>query len=547
MQSDTVITRAAQWAHELGPEDIPERVMGKARLQILSVLGAMHASARHEAGDIILSAVDRWARPGPCTIVPWGRRVDLLSAVFANAATSLALDYDDYLLFGHTGHSAVCVSLAVAEHEQRSWRDVLVAQVIANEIEGRLGASVVLGPHNGQGWSHIHVAGAALATAKLLGLSADAMAHAVAIALYQPPFLLWPGFMGPDSKVVTAATPSVIGVQAAMLAASGATGALDIVERPQGFWQHFSYEPLPAWLTGFGRAWTTDTLAYKIYPGCAYVDTTVDAVLGLRGDLLASHGQDFDLARVDHITVDASMVTVEMDRLSREGGAFDPKSPISLNFSIPGNVALALLDGRLGPTQLRRDSLAQRADAIESIARRVTLRHDAALTLDMLRVMHDTLDLSTLLSTVRWRDLARAMHRWHRGVGGSLGLSIRDVVALRQHARGLPGWACDRMRDAAARPGTWDLGDHALEGFSMPFAARVTVRLRDGSVWSREQRVPLGGPGRPWAETRGLVIDKLVRESGARVGEDVARRTAMLLAGAGDERAVSDTLATLCG
>ena len=59
----------------------------------------------------------------------------------------------------------------------------------------------------------IHCAGAAVAAARVRGLDADQTAHAMAIALYQPPFGLWPGFMGPDTKLLTASEPLFLAVK----------------------------------------------------------------------------------------------------------------------------------------------------------------------------------------------------------------------------------------------------------------------------------------------------------------------------------------------
>ena len=75
-----------------------------------------------------------------------------------------------------------------------------VARVAANEVAGRLGSALFLGPHNGQFWASIHCASAAVAASVGLGLDAERAAHALAVALYQPPYGMWPGFMGPTEQ-----------------------------------------------------------------------------------------------------------------------------------------------------------------------------------------------------------------------------------------------------------------------------------------------------------------------------------------------------------
>jgi 2-methylcitrate dehydratase PrpD len=517
----TIVGELAQWVHGLDYDQIPERVREKARLQLLSVLGAIHASARHELGQKTLRAVESWAGDGPCTVIPTGRKVDLLSAVWANAALSLALDYDDYLLFGHTCHSAVAVSLAVAERERQSLKLALTAQVAANEIEGRLGAAVSLGPHNGQTWSHIHLAGAAAAAAKVLDLSADQTAHALAIALYQPTYVLIPGFMGPDSKATTAATPSVTGVQAALFAAAGATGPLDVIEHPQGYLARFSYLPMPFFISGLGRSWVTDTLAFKIYPGCAYIDTTVDATLALRSEYEEETGRPLDPADVADILVEATVLTVEMDKLSKTGGSFDPQNPVSINFSIPGNVALALLTGRLSTDDLGPEQLRERRAAIEELSRKVRLTHDWPLTIGFLETMGSTLKLREVLGEIKLKDLIGVRRRAQEQYRSSLGFSWNDFRAVWTQAPELRSrlWSGLKRRvenlalGGGRRPG-FDLGRCPLDAFRMPFAARVTLTLKGGRSLTRLQEIPLAGPGHPLAQTQELVREKYAREAG---------------------------------
>src|SRR5437764_2200945 len=153
---------------------------------------------------------------------------------------------------GHTGHSAVWAARAVADVTGAEHDDVLAAQIAANEIEGRLGAALFIGPHNGQFWSSIHCAGAAAAAARVRALEPEQIARAIAIALYQPPFGLWPGFMGPDTKLLTAAEPAGAGARAALLAGDGVRGALDMVEDPRGLLAQLSFAPRPALLRALG-------------------------------------------------------------------------------------------------------------------------------------------------------------------------------------------------------------------------------------------------------------------------------------------------------
>src|SRR5262249_45578800 len=153
--------------------------------------------------------------------------------------------------------------------------DFVLAQVLANEIGGRLGAAALAGPLNGQMWSFIHFAGGAIIASELLGLEKPQGQSALSLALTQPNYPPRAWFFGSDAKVLLAATTASAGVQAAQLAANGLRGCEDIIESADGLHKVFADHPLMGAFAGFGKVWLTDTLCYKIYPGCAYIDPVI--------------------------------------------------------------------------------------------------------------------------------------------------------------------------------------------------------------------------------------------------------------------------------
>jgi 2-methylcitrate dehydratase PrpD len=277
----TICEEIGSWVAGLRAEDLPASVRERAQLQAGSI------AAGRAAGEEAAAAVA--ALPGEGAV----------GEVYRSAAASIAHDWDDYLFMGHTGHSAVPAAAAFAPDSERA----TVAQVAANEVAGRLGAALFVGPHNGQFWASIHCASAAVAAAVGLGLDAAQTAQALAIALYQPPYGMWPGFMGPSSKLLTAAEPAATGARAALLAADGLAGALDVIEHPRGVLANLSFAPRPEMFGGLGRVWLTDTLAFKRLPGCAYLQAAAEAACGcgLRAGEVAS------------VEVEAGWLTCEME------------------------------------------------------------------------------------------------------------------------------------------------------------------------------------------------------------------------------------------
>jgi 2-methylcitrate dehydratase PrpD len=476
----TTIEKLAGWAAELRLEDVPGAVVDRCRAQRRSVFAAVCASTGNAAAQRVLAGITTWAGDGPVALPGLRRPVTVDDALYAAHALSIALDFDDYVCFAHAGHSAVLVPVLLAAETGASAAQQLAAQVAADELEARLGGACLLGPLNGQLWSFVHAAGAAVAAGRLLGLDTCRLAHAVALALYQAPRPIVAGFMAPDAKLLTAAEPALTGVRAARLAAAGVTGPLDALDHPRGFFEAFCYAPLPALLGGLGSGWATQTLSIKRYPGCAYVDTTVDALLEL-GPPSADE--------VAAVAVEASILTCEMDALSRQYTLDGAPTPVTMNFSIPWTVAATLLAGRLTPTEVDETWLAAHHRELGELASRVSLRHDWALTLRTAQAMAPLLPLRATTAGTPGRRLLGAVRRVkqeHHGIRFAAGDGMALLRALRDDGIGA-------ARRAAAAGPLWDPA--ALAAFAMTFPARVRVTLRDGRELVARCDVPVGGAG----------------------------------------------------
>ena len=396
--------------------------------------------------------VKEWAGGKEATLIPSGERTSAHYAIFGNAALSMALDYDDYLFAGHTGHSAVLVTLALAEKLGFSGQDFLLAQTVANEVEGRVGISALLGPLNGQMWSFLHLIGSATIAAKVLKLDRAQTQHAIGIAMLQPNFALRAGFFGSDGKALLASMTAPAGVQAAELAANGFRGASDIFESEQGFLDVFARQPLLGAYDAFGKVWLTETLCYKIYPGCAYLDTIIDCVLNL------SRQHHLDARKVRNVHIAAGPLTLGMEALAAPYVKGPETLPTTLNFAVPYNVAVALVDRELSPRQFSRDRI--RDTAVWDLAGKVHLSLDEEMA-----------------NRVRDRSPVR-------------------IVTENGQTR------CE-----------FDLATADLNGFKASFGGRVRIEMEDGRSFEMEQDMPNGSGGRPFDDRRKVVEDKFRRET----------------------------------
>jgi 2-methylcitrate dehydratase PrpD len=360
------------WVSRQRHATIPDGARRAARVQLANMVAAAYASTRDAGVTPMLAGLPCGA--GPSTVLATGRRTSPAEAAFINAAYSMAQDFDDIIWMGHTCHSAVFASLAVAEAERRDGEALVTAIVVANEVAGRLGASCFLGPLNGQMWTFVHLIGAAAATASLLGLDATQTAHALAISLAQPPFALQPGFFTPTSKYLAASIPTQIGVQAAYLARAGMTGPLDVLENPRGFWARFSFLPLPAMLDGLGELWLIETLTIKTVPACHYFQTACEAL-----DVLRARRPLHDPDAVRTITAFTTKLGSEVTRFAREEGA-PHLTPVGAAFDLALTLAIALHAGGHAGEHADTAWLQSQRGALEAWYRKITVVHDPMLT-----------------------------------------------------------------------------------------------------------------------------------------------------------------------
>lgn len=338
----------------------------------------------------------------------------------------------------------------------------------------------------------------------MAGSSASQTADALGIAFYLPPFSLLPGFFGSDAKVLTAAQPAAAGLFAARLAAEGMRGYRDILEHRRGFAAHFSFIDIPDVLRGLGASWVSDSLSYKIYPGCAYIDGPVDAALAATGGRVLAPG---DIERVD---IAATALTAGMERLGEESAPDTSLDSIAINFSARRSVAIALMAGELTCANLEPEWLGGRADGVRAIASRTRLREDRAQTIAMLDGISNAVSLPALAKRIGLRRLL------------GLGPRLSEAYRTRRSARPKPA-LMSRLRKGGAslaaltgvlrtlggRAEAFDMARADFERLEFRFSADVEITLRDGSVLAGSQTIPHGAAGRDRTETRRHVEDKL--------------------------------------
>lgn len=227
-------------------EDLPEDVIAIGKKSILDGLGlAISGAATHCGGLVRRHLAELNLGPGHATIIGTELKTAARFAAFANGVSMHADDYDDtqlavapdrvYGLLTHPTAPALPAALAIAELKNATGAQAMLAYHLAVEVECKI-AEAINPRHYQDGFHATATCGtfaAAAASAKLLGLSVETTAQALAIAGSQSAGLR--ENFGTMTKPFHAGRASESGVAAAQFAASGWTATDRILEAPRGF------------------------------------------------------------------------------------------------------------------------------------------------------------------------------------------------------------------------------------------------------------------------------------------------------------------------
>ena len=269
-----------------------------------------------------------------------------------------------------------------------------------------------------------------------------------------PPWPSLRAFLGSDAKVLSAALPVRLGLDACDAARAGLVGPRDILEHPDGFLAAFASVPLPdAVDLALGRRWHTETLSFKVHPGGPGLDAAVDCAAQLHRVLGPVTIDD-----VDEVVVTTSMYTLLVDQKAAEFLDRE-RSPVSaLVFCTPYAVATTLLTGGLTAADFGLPSTAD--EQRWRLAAKIRLEHDAGMTRQSL--------LSEAPFGEALRQAGPRAAKWLEEVGTQ--------------------WLVDLVGELPAPNDSFETATKATP-------ARVEVRLRTAETYSEERSIPAGAIG----------------------------------------------------
>ena len=325
---------ATQW------DEIPSQVRHQAKRSLVNFFAVTLAGCRSRPIEIARRSLAEFSGGTQVALIGSATRIDALSAAFLNAAGANVDDFCDT----HTAtviHPTAPVAGALFSYaglQRISGSDLLLALVLGNEVEARIGLAISPSHYN-RGWhitSTCGVFGAAAAIGKLLELNERQTVWALGIAATQSAGLC--ECLGTPAKSVSVGNAARNGLWSALLAEKGCDGPAEPLAGKQGFYNALAEQADLSFLTdGWGEKWEIMATSYKPYPCGFVINPVLDCVVDWRRE-----NPDAEVARV--VVRGNPLLAIRTDRPNVSSGR---ESQVSVQHA----VAAALVTGKAGLAQ----------------------------------------------------------------------------------------------------------------------------------------------------------------------------------------------------
>jgi 2-methylcitrate dehydratase len=404
MSTPTTVQRIGKFAYDARASHLTPQARSAFKRNILDSLGCAIAALPATPFKALRDQFEEYGRSGSCSLIGGGSTSPDQAALY-NAGLVRYVDLlDSYMSPGGLCHPSdnFGAILAAADHASASGEDFMLALAVAYEIGCRITAIV---PVMAKGFNHaIQLAiSAAAGSGKLIGLDADQIAHAIAIAtvdnvsltcVHSEPVSQWKGF-----------SPAITGMRAvysASLAKRGFTGPLRLFEGPNGLVRMFE-QPLDVdW--DDHRLEIIHQTVMKKYCSLIHGQPVLEATL----DLKRRNGVKSD--EVDEVLCDIFQTGFDIAGGGSFGPKDDPQTKEQADYNLKYLIAAALLDDQVGTAQLEPGRV-QAADA-QALLRKVTVRPDAGFTAQYPQALN-------VRVTIKCKD-GRVFSKEHVGFEGGL-------------------------------------------------------------------------------------------------------------------------------
>lgn len=352
-----ISARIAQHFADLRINALPAATVYATRRALLDAIG-VSLGATGLAEDALPYRVHALAHAGPSRLIGNDGATSPGMAALANGALAHSLDFGDTFDAGpaHPNAALVPALLALCDADREiDFAAFLTAMTAGSDLACRMSLAPPR-PFEDGGWYPpplVNLIAGAAACAKLIGLGADGIRHAMGLALVQGSY---PGEIKYDTAApirgVREGFVARAAVEAALLAQAGAIAFAEPLEGRAGFFAVYGGGPPTTSLTeGLGEIFFGDRVSFKPWPSCRGTHPYIESALALRDNLT--------IEAID--TIEAEIGPIQEMLIRPQPAKAAPGKPIEAKFSIPYTVATALIDGSVTLASFARERLSDAA------------------------------------------------------------------------------------------------------------------------------------------------------------------------------------------
>jgi 2-methylcitrate dehydratase PrpD len=360
-------------------DDIQPDVAHQAKRSLMNFFAVALAGCRTEPIETTLRSLLEFSGGKQATVIGRRERIDALGAAFLNAAGANVHDFCDTHVRTviHPTAPVAPALLALAELQPVSGPELLLALILGNEVEARIGLAISPS-HYGRGWhitSTCGVFGAAAGCGTLLALDERQMVWALGAAATQSCGLC--EALGTPAKSLSVGGAARNGLWSALLASRGFDGPPEPLAGVQGFYHALNETPDLSLVTeGLGEHWEIMATSYKPYPCGFVIHPVLDCVLDFRREHARS-----EVTRV--VVRGNPLLSVRADRPDVSTGR---QSQVSVQHA----VAAALATGKAGLDQFTDACVRDRK--VQALRGKVEVLRDSAFSTIAAAVEITTID-----------------------------------------------------------------------------------------------------------------------------------------------------------
>ncbi len=367
----------SEWACGLNYEDLSAAAIEKAKLFWFDSMGCALGGSQQEDARILLEHYEEMtgleasrhpgARAGrgtgPCTCFVSGFRTNPVDAAFLNDHMIRAMDYNDIYWKADPCHPSDIIAgpLALCEYLGLSGKDLILATVIAYEIEQRLCEFGVPGIRE-YGWHHATLTAfaAPIAAGRVLGLSVEQMVQAIGISASRT---FTPGAVtaGKLTNMKNTVDPwaTRMGVESALLAKRGFSGPEHMFDGKEGLYAVFGHVQYKGNAATFDTAIMVNGLPkgpgdhYRILD-CGMKSFPIEALSHAPLTAMMKCVKDNQIKPGDVAEIKVEVIARAADILG-DPHKYRPDSKETADHSLPYCMAVGLVDGMVTPLQFKEE------------------------------------------------------------------------------------------------------------------------------------------------------------------------------------------------